>query len=203
MHQAFGKMSMRKIISAAVGLLTAGTLTGASPAIAAGSAYDHTFQSIDGKPMPLSQFRGKVLLVANTASFCGFTQQYAALQKLHEAYEARGLVVIGVPSNDFGGQEPKGEAEVKSFCQGAFGITFPLTAKYRVRGDDKHSFYAWASTTLGSMNAPWWNFHKYLVGRDGKLVTSFGTRTEPQAPDVIKAIEAELARPAPAANLVP
>ena len=139
-------------------------------------------------------YSGKVLLVVNTASFCGFTPQYKALQALYDKYEQRGLVVIGVPSNDFGGQEPKSEAEVKTFCEGAFGITFPLTAKYHVRGGERHPFYGWASDTLGSMNAPWWNFHKYLVGRDGKLVTAFGTRTEPQSSDVITAIEAELAK---------
>lgn len=190
---------MRTILAAAFGALSLGT---AGPsAVAAGLAYDHTFQSIDGKPMPLSDYRGRVMLVVNTASMCGFTPQYKALQKLHETYEARGLVVIGVPSNDFGGQEPKSEAEVKTFCEGAFGITFPLTAKYAVRGSDKHSFYAWASDTLGIVNAPWWNFHKYLVGRDGKLVAAFGTRTEPGAPEVTKAIEAELAKPAPTASL--
>ncbi|MEQ1696232.1 MAG: glutathione peroxidase [Hyphomicrobiaceae bacterium] len=194
---------MRKAVVAVVsslmvvGALPAGLLGSGKAAAADGSAYDHTFQSIDGKPMPLSSFRGKVLLIVNTASFCGFTPQYTALQKLYETYDARGLVVVGVPSNDFGGQEPKSDAEVKAFCQGAFGITFPLTAKYHVTGREKHSFYAWAGSSLGSMNAPWWNFHKYLVGRDGKLVSSFGTRTEPQAPNVIAAIEAELAKPAP------
>ena len=190
---------MRKVLAAAFGALSLGSL--APAAVAAGLAYDHAFESIDGKAMPLAIYRGKVLLVVNTASMCGFTPQYKALQKLHETYESRGLVVIGVPSNDFGGQEPNSEADVKTFCEGAYGITFPLTAKYAVRGNGKHSFYAWASGTLGAMNAPWWNFHKYLAGRDGKLVTSFGTRTEPSAPDVIKAIEAELAKPTPAASL--
>jgi glutathione peroxidase len=191
---------MNKLLSTALAALTFGALA-PGDAASAGSAYDHTFQSIDGKPMPLSNFRGKVLLVVNTASFCGFTPQYTALQKLYETYEARGLVVIGVPSNDFGGQEPKGEAEVKEFCQGAFGITFPLTAKYHVKGSERHSFYGWAADTLGAMNGPWWNFHKYLVGRDGKLVQAFGTRTEPQSPDILKAVEAELAKPAPSASL--
>ena len=151
--------------------------------------------------MPLADFRGKVLLVVNTASFCGFTAQYAALQKLYEAYEAKGLVVVGVPSNDFAGQEPKSEAEVKKFCQGAYGITFPLTAKYHVVGSERHPFYGWAAQTLGAMNGPWWNFHKYLAGRDGTLVAAFGTRTEPLAPEVMTAIEAELAKPAPLASL--
>lgn len=193
-----------KTLVRTLGMVTAAATAAfaSTPASAAdGTAWDHTFQSIDGKPMHLSQFRGKVLLVVNTASFCGFTPQYTALQKLYDTYETKGLVVIGVPSNDFGGQEPKSDAEVKQFCQGAFGITFPLTSKYQVTGKDRHPFYKWASDSLGSMNAPWWNFHKYLVGRDGKLVTSFGTRTEPQAESVVKAIEAELAKPAPTAGL--
>jgi glutathione peroxidase len=196
--------AMRGLIRFTMALLAMGGVAGGSRAAAqSGTAWDKSFQAIDGTPMPLAGYRGKVLLVVNTASFCGFTQQYAALQKLHEAYESRGLIVIGAPSNDFGGQEPKSEAEVKSFCEGAFGITFPLTSKIHVRGSERHPFYTWASETLGSMNAPWWNFHKYLVGRDGKLVSAFGTRTEPQAPDVIKAIEAELAKPAPTASLQP
>jgi glutathione peroxidase len=169
----------------------------------AGSAYNHVFQSIDGKPMPLSNFRGKVLLVVNTASFCGFTEQYKALQGLHEAYEASGLVVIGVPSNDFGGQEPKVEAEVKAFCQGAFGVTFPLTQKYAVRGREAHPFYGWAAATLGAANAPWWNFHKYLVGRDGQLITAFGTRTAPDAAEVVAAIKSALEKPATQAAQLP
>ena len=196
-----GKIGARIMRMGIVGVISAlafGSMGTNGAASAEGSAYDHTFQSIDGKPMPLASFRGKVLLIVNTASFCGFTPQYTALQKLYETYEASGLVVIGVPSNDFGGQEPKSDAEVKVFCQGAYGITFPLTAKYHVTGGKKHSFYAWASSTLGSMDGPWWNFHKYLVGRDGKLVTSFGTRTEPQAPNVVAAIEAETAKLAPA-----
>jgi glutathione peroxidase len=167
----------------------------------AGSAYDYSFQSIDGKPMPLSLFHGKVVLVVNTASFCGFTSQYTALQKLYETYEAKGLVVVGVPSNDFGGQEPKSETEVKTFCQGAFGITFPLTAKYHVTGNEKHPFYAWAAKTLGAMNSPWWNFHKYLIGRDGQLVTSFVSLTAPNATSVISAIETELVKPVPVASV--
>lgn len=195
---------MRASLTALLSALAAGSILSDAPMAApAGSAYDHTFQSIDGKPLPLAAYRGKVLLVVNTASFCGFTPQYTALQALYQAYEAKGLVVIGVPSNDFGGQEPKSDAEVKQFCQGAFGITFPLTAKYHVRGSEKHSFYSWTAETLGAMDGPWWNFHKYLVGRDGKLVQSFGSRTEPQSPAVVAAIEAELAKPAPQAALAP
>ncbi len=186
-------------ILSAIGVGLAASGAAAQGSAAPGSAFDFSFQSIDGKDLPLSSFRGKVLLVVNTASLCGFTDQYRALQAVYQKYEAAGLVVIGVPSNDFGGQEPKAEKDVKAFCEGAFGVTFPLTAKYPVRGSSAHPFYRWASDTLGPMNAPWWNFHKYLVGRDGKLVTAFGTRTTPDAKDVLQAIEAELAKPAPAA----
>jgi glutathione peroxidase len=190
----------RNLISAtlaAIPLALGGMAGGGATPAAAGSAFDHTFEAIDGKPMPLATFRGKVLLVVNTASFCGFTNQYSALQSLHERFEAKGLVVIGVPSNDFGGQEPKAEAEVAAFCQGAFGVTFPLTKKYRVRGGEAHPFYRWAADSLGSMNAPWWNFHKYLVGRDGRLIAAFGSQAAPDSPRVVAAIEAELAKPAP------
>lgn len=165
---------------------------------AAPGAFDFSFTSIDGKPMPLSTYSGRVLLVVNTASMCGFTPQYKALQAVYEKYQSRGLVVIGVPSNDFGGQEPKAAGEIKEFCQGAFGVTFPLTDKTAVKGDAAHPFYRWARDTLGTVSAPWWNFHKYLVGRDGRLVTAFFSTTPPDARRVTAAIEAELAKPPPA-----
>jgi glutathione peroxidase len=158
------------------------------------TAYDHHFTSIDGKPMPLEAYRGKVLAVVNTASFCGFTDQYQGLQKLHETFEAKGVVVIGVPSGDFGGQEYGTDQETKAFCEGAFGITFPLTTKSHVRGDAAHPFYAWAASVLGAGQAPAWNFHKYIVARDGTLVSAFGTRTKPNDPAFIKALEHEVAK---------
>ncbi|MBX9926350.1 MAG: glutathione peroxidase [Hyphomicrobiaceae bacterium] len=191
---------MARRIARLLGAIGVGVTISGGEAAAQGSAYDFTFQSIDGQAMPLSEFRGKALLIVNTASFCGFTEQYRALQAVYQKYEAGGLVVIGVPSNDFGGQEPKSEKDVKAFCEGAFGVTFPLTAKYPVRGAAAHPFYRWASETLGAVNGPWWNFHKYLVGRDGKLVAAFGTRTAPDAKDVINAIEAEIAKPVSAAD---
>ena len=159
-----------------------------------GSAFDFNFTSIDGKPMPLSAYAGKVLVVVNTASFCGFTKQYAGLQKLQETYDKQGLVVIGVPSNDFGGQEPGSSGNIKEFCEGNFGITFPLTQKNVVKGDGAHPFYKWAAGVLGTKAVPGWNFHKYLVGRDGRLVQSFFSGTEPNAKELIAAIEAELGR---------
>jgi glutathione peroxidase len=158
-------------------------------------AFDQEFDAIEGGKLPLAQWRGKALLVVNTASFCGFTPQYEGLQALWERYQARGLVVIGVPSNDFGEQEPKAESEILGFCKGAFGVTFPLTTKVAVSGAQAHPFYRWAREALGAGNAPRWNFHKYLVGRDGKLVAGYGSRVEPLSPEMTKAIESALASP--------
>lgn len=158
------------------------------------TAWDFEFLSIDGKPMPLADYRGQVLLVVNTASMCGFTKQYSGLQALHEKYEAQGFQVVGVPSNDFGGQEPKAAGEIREFCETTFGITFPMTDKVEVTGDGAHPFYAWARAELGWLNAPKWNFHKYLVGRDGRLVTSFFSQTTPESEKVIKAVETEIAK---------
>ncbi|WP_041320926.1 glutathione peroxidase [Hyphomicrobium denitrificans] len=161
-----------------------------------GLAYDFEFTGIDGNSMPLSAFRGKVLLIVNTASFCGYTKQYAGLQKLWSRYEKAGLVVIGVPSNDFGEQEPKSEGEIKTFCQGAFGVTFPLTSKQHVVGVDAHPFYKWAAGAMGPAGTPNWNFHKYLVDRDGRLLWSFSTKLPPESAEITGAIEKALAGPA-------
>lgn len=158
-----------------------------------GSAYDFAFEAIDSTPLPFAQFRGKVVLVVNTASFCGFTKQYAALEAIYEKYRSRGFVVLGVPSNDFGDQEPGSNAEIAQFCQGAFNVTFPLTEKYDVKGNNAHPFYKWALATLGNAAAPKWNFHKYLVAADGKLLASFATTVEPDAAKITSAIEAALA----------
>ncbi len=195
-------MSFKTVASAALLGLAAMAGVGAAAGAEgknARTAWDFTFTSIDGKPMPLSDFKGRVLLVVNTASFCGFTKQYEALQALNAKYEAQGFNVIGVPSNDFGGQEPKAAGEIKEFCEGMFGVTFPLTDKNVVSGEDAHPFYKWAREELGWLNAPKWNFHKYLVGRDGKLVTSFFSATAPDADRLVRAVEAEIAKPKVAA----
>jgi len=163
-----------------------------------GTAYDFQFSTIDGKPMKLAGWRGKVLLIVNTASFCGYTKQYAGLQELWTRYEKAGLVVIGVPSNDFGEQEPKSEGEIKTFCQGAFGVTFPLTSKQHVVGTDAHPFYKWAAEAMGPAGVPNWNFHKYLIGRDGRLLRSFSTKLPPLSEDITGWIDKALAAPAPA-----
>ena len=179
-------------------LASTGAAVAAADAPQNGSAYDFSFTSIDGTPMPLSMYKGKALLVVNTASFCGFTQQYKGLQALYDKYEAQGLVVVGVPSNDFGGQEPGSATQIKEFCEGAFGITFPLTEKVPVTGAAAHPFYQWAVATLGPKAAPGWNFHKYIVGRDGRIVRSFYSGAAPDSKEVVAAVEAELAK-APAA----
>ncbi|MFI4989220.1 MAG: glutathione peroxidase, partial [Alphaproteobacteria bacterium] len=140
------------------------------------TAHDFSFQSIDGTPLPLAAYRGKPVLVVNTASECGFTPQYKELEALWRKYGARGLVVLGVPSNDFGGQEPGSAAEIKKFCTLNYGIDFPLAGKERVIGADAHPFYRWVASELGEDAAPRWNFHKYLVGPDGELAGMWPSR---------------------------
>ena len=179
------------IIASAVFLLSA-------PVAFAGdgrSAHDFEFTGIDGEPLPLQRFAGKAVLVVNTASRCGFTHQYEGLQAVWSRYRERGLVVLGVPSNDFGGQEPGSEAEIKEFCEVNFSVDFPLTAKEHVRSERVHGFYRWAVATLGDEAAPRWNFHKFLVDPEGRLVGWFPTRAAPQSPQVLEAIEDALPAP--------
>lgn len=163
------------------------------------AAYDFAFKSITDQDMPLSAYKGKVLLIVNTASKCGFTPQYAELQKLYNQYKERGLIIIGVPSNDFGGQEPDSEDAIKAFCEINYGVNFPLTAKYSVIGKEAHPFYAWAEKTFGVAGTPKWNFHKYLIDSNGKLVDYFNSNISPTAPIISKAIEKLL----PAENTPP
>lgn len=158
------------------------------------SAHRFSFQTIAGEPMALGDYKGKVLLVVNTASQCGFTPQYEGLQKLHETYGEKGLVVLGVPSDNFGGQEFDNEAEVADFTSKKFQVTFPLTAITDVSGKEAHPFYQWARDEAGFIGAPKWNFHKYLIGKDGRFVTWFSSMTSPTADKVITAIESELAK---------
>ncbi len=164
----------------------------AAPAHAEGSAHQFSFASIEGGTLPLADYAGKAVLVVNTASQCGFTGQYEGLQALWERYRDRGLVVLGVPSNDFGGQEPGSETDIKQFCETTFSVDFPLTAKQTVSGDGAHPFYAWARAELGTMAAPKWNFHKYLIAPDGRLVDWFSTVTAPDAGRLTSAVEKHL-----------
>ena len=152
------------------------------------NAYDFTFYALDGSALPFKKFEGKVVLVVNTASECGYTPQYEGLEKLWQQDRDKGLVVLGVPCNDFGGQEPGTEAEIGTFCQKNYGVTFPLTAKYHVRGGEAHPFYKWAGEKAGLLGRPKWNFHKYLIGRDGKLIGWFSTQAKPGGPKITAAI---------------
>jgi len=161
------------------------------------SAFDAVLTDIDGKPYPLAQYRGKVVLLVNVASKCGFTGQYAGLEQLHAGRKDRGLVLIGVPSNDFGilsGQEPGSEAEIKSFCTLTYGVTFPMMAKAKVKGADADPLWRWLTTRPGC-GAVSWNFNKFLIGRDGTTVRQFGSRTKPDDADFLAAIDAALAKP--------
>jgi len=163
--------------------LAAETLNQSKPA-----AYEFEFQGIDGKALPLSAWRGRPVLVVNTASLCGFTPQYADLEILWRRYRDRGLVVLGVPSNDFA-QEPGTESEVKKFCESKFDIDFPLTAKAHVTGGDAHPFYRWIASQLGENGAPHWNFHKYLIAPDGTLAGAWPSRQRPTDAAITAAIE--------------
>jgi glutathione peroxidase len=156
------------------------------------NAYDYSFTSIDGKPMPLSQFKGHPVLVVNTASRCGLTPQYEGLEKLYTDYKDKGLVVLGVPCNQFMGQEPGTEEEIKDFCETKFNVDFPMTSKNDVKGDSRHPFYAWAEEKLGEGAVPVRNFHKILIGPDGEAVQAFGPRTEPLDDSIKGAVEAAL-----------
>jgi glutathione peroxidase len=157
------------------------------------SAHDFEFTSIDGKPLKLSQFVGHPVLVVNTASECGLTPQYKGLEALWRKYKDRGLVVLGVPSNDFGAQEPGTESEIKDFCSTNYGVTFPMTAKNPVIGPKAHPLYKWAVAEAGEAAAPRWNFHKYLIGPKGELAGTFGSKTPPDDAALAGAIETALA----------
>lgn len=156
------------------------------------TAHDFTFLSIDGEPLPLSDYAGRPVLVVNTASQCGFTPQYAGLQRLWEAYRDRGLLVLGVPSNDFGGQEPGTATDIKTFTEHEYAVGFPLTAKVAVRGAAPHPFFAWAKRESGV--EPRWNFTKILIDPDGRIAASFPSGVEPEDPELVRAIERMLPR---------
>jgi glutathione peroxidase len=157
------------------------------------SAHDFTFSGIDNKPIDMKQYKGHPVLVVNVASFCGFTPQYTELQKLHETYGPKGLVVLGVPSNDFGAQEPKTEAEIAKFCETNYGVTFPMTAKQKVVGMDAHGLYQWIGGEAGEGALPKWNFHKYLIDKDGKLAGSWPSKVGPLSPEITGAVQVALA----------
>jgi glutathione peroxidase len=157
------------------------------------TAFDFSFDALDGAALPLTTFRGKALLVVNTASACGYTPQYEALERLWRARRGEGLMILGVPSNDFGRQEPGSPQEIARFCTDRYDVTFPLAAKTIVTGERAHPFYRWVGEQVGLLGRPHWNFHKYLFDRRGNLVDWFSTRTPPDAAKVTKAIDVALA----------
>ena len=151
--------------------------------------YDFKINSINGEELNLSIFNDKTILLVNVASKCGFTKQYHDLQKLYDNYKEKGLVVIGIPSNQFGGQEPGSEAEIKNFCETNFNINFPMTSKYDVKGNNAHPIYIWAKETFGKSTVPKWNFHKILINKNGRVVDTFASFTGPLSNKIIKKLE--------------
>jgi glutathione peroxidase len=167
----------------------------ATPAGACPANLQYTFPRLqDEQPQSLCQYRGKVLLVVNTASYCGFTGQYEGLEALHARYKDRGLVVLGFPSNDFA-QETGSNAQIASFCENTFGVKFPMFAKSSVRGAEASPFYQSLARQAG--HAPRWNFYKYLLGRDGRVIDSYASTTAPDSRVLRQAIERALAEPKP------
>ena len=153
-----------------------------------GTAYDYEFSSIDGNLIKLSHFKGKVVVVVNVASRCGYTPQYEDLQTLWSEYKSKNLVVLGIPTNNFR-QEPGSNKEIKDFCETNFGINFPMTEKINVIGNDSHPFYKWARKDFGIGAIPKWNFHKIIIGKDGKVATTFSSITSPSSKKFINIIE--------------
>jgi len=152
-------------------------------------AYNFNFKDLDGSLIELSEFKNKVIVVVNVASKCGFTNQYEDLQNIWNKYQDKGLVIIGVPSNDFGNQEPGSSDEIKNFCEAKFGITFPMTEKIIVKGDKAHPFYIWAKENFGKSAVPKWNFHKIIINKEGKVAETFASITKPTSRKFTKILE--------------
>jgi len=167
-------------------------LIAAAALSAASSVYDFTLNSIDGRPAPLAAYRGKVLLLVNVASYCGYTPQYQGLEALYEKYKDRGLVVLGFPANNFGEQEPGSNAEIKDFCERTYHVKFPMYAKVSVDGADKTPLYQYLTNAMGGNIQ--WNFTKFLVARDGKLLKRFESPVEPESAEMTASIEAALGK---------
>ena len=194
-----------RTLLAATGMLLGGIwlgLTGGSAqagqegtmmAVKSTSLYDFTMDDIDGKPINLSQYRGKALLVVNTASLCGNTPQYSDLQALYDEYRDKGLEILAFPANNFGQQEPGTNEEIKSFCFTKYSLTFPLFSKISVKGPDKHPLYQYLTEQSPFPGEVEWNFQKYLVDRSGKIIGRFHHRTKPLAPEIVKEVERVLA----------
>ena len=182
-------MIFKTLFAAALGMAVM------SASAMAASVYDFTLNSIDGKPVPLSDFKGKAVLLVNVASRCGYTPQYTALEALYEKYKDRGFVIVGIPANNFGGQEPGTNEEIKTFCKSKYSVTFPMMAKVSVKGDDITPLYAFLTDKMANPKTGGeigWNFTKFLIGPDGKVLARFDSEVEPDAKDLTSAIEKAL-----------
>ncbi len=153
--------------------------------------HDFTIESISGETINLSDYKSKVVLLVNTASKCGFTPQYSGLQKIYEKYKADGLVVLGVPTNDFN-QELSKDSDVKEFCEIRFGVEFPMSSIQPIRGDNAHPIYKWIKSNVSVIGQPRWNFHKYLIGKDGRIINWFSSMTSPTSEGLVNQIETAL-----------
>ncbi len=151
--------------------------------------YDFQLKSINGDEIKFDEYKGKAILLVNVASNCGFTRQYNDLQKLWEKYKERDFIVLGVPSNQFGNQEPGTNSEIKDFCETNFNINFPMTSKYEVKGENAHEIYKWAKLSFGKSAIPKWNFHKILINKQGKVEDTFASFTSPMSNKIISKIE--------------
>ena len=152
-------------------------------------AYDFQFRDLDGSLLSLSEYKGKIIVAVNVASQCGFTNQYEDMQNIWEKYQSKGIVIVGVPSNDFGKQEPGSNEDIKNFCEAKFGISFPMTEKVSVKGADAHPFYIWAEKNHGKSAVPKWNFHKIIINKEGKIEKTFSSMTNPSSKKFKEVIE--------------
>ena len=177
-------------------LMLLGMAAGAM-AFAASSVYDFSLNTIDGAPTTLGTFKGKVVLLVNVASKCGYTPQYAGLQKLYDTYKGKGLVIVGVPANNFGGQEPGSNEEIKTFCSRNYSVTFPMMSKVSVKGADTTPLYQFLTDKNANPNTAGdikWNFTKFLIDKKGNVISRFESSVTPEASELLKAVEAALAQ---------
>ena len=164
-----------------------GTLLAMS--LLAASVYDYSMKTIDGQPAPLAEYKGKVVMFVNVASYCGYTKQYTGLEALYRKYKDQGFVIVGVPANNFGAQEPDSDEQIKTFCSRKYDVTFPLLSKVSVKGSDMTPLYGYLTKTGGDVK---WNFTKFLVGKDGQVIERFESAVTPESPELVKAVEAAL-----------
>lgn len=190
-------MSLKRIISSIISIILSIFIS--SPMISepynGESFYDFTMRTIEGKEVKLDQYKGKVVLVVNVASFCGYTKQYTGLEQLYEKYKDKGLVLIGFPANNYGEQEPGSDAEIKEFCSTHYNVTFQMFAKISVLGEDKHPLYKFLTSGGGDEKLAGevaWNFEKFLISRNGKIMSRYKRNIEPMSDEIVTAVEREL-----------